>query len=319
MAKRTEPTIAQLRAFVAVADVGQFTDAARLIGVAQPTLSQALTSLEENLGVQLIERRPRGILLTPAGEHILPYARRAVAAVEAVNDAAAPDRGWLTGVLRIGVIPTVAPYLLPSILKVLPKEAPDLIPEFREDQTPRLLNSLKEGRIELAILALPTKESGLVELPLYDEDFVLVVPSDDKVAGKGNVKLDVLVDRPLLLLDEGHCLRDQALDVCAMAGAQTPEAGTAKASSLPTIVQFVIGGLGSSLLPDTAIAVEANRPGLAIARFASPAPGRRLGLVFRETTARTEEFEDLAEIIRRGVQNAELAARPVGGLTASSS
>lgn len=307
------PTVAQLRAFVAVADHLHFGAAAGALKVAQPTLSQALAGLEDTLGVQLVERSPRRVLLTAAGERLLPFARRAVEAVDAVATAAERDRGWLRGTLGIGVIPTVAPYLLPAVLRTLRREAPELQPEVHEDQTARLLAALRAGSLDVAVLALPSGEPGLTEIPLYDEDFVLVVPEGDALAGQEGLPRSILRAEPLLLLDEGHCLRDQALDVCKQAGAEDAASGAARASSLATVVQLVAAGLGATLLPATAVPVETRRGALGVARFADPAPGRRIGLVFRGTTARVEEFEDLAEILRRACRSGRLPVETVGG------
>ena len=306
----TAPTIAQLRAFVAVGRMRHFGDAAAQLGVSQPTLSQALSTLEANLGLQLIERSPRIVLVTPAGERLLPLAEAAVAAVDAVTDAVEPAR-WLTGSLRIGIIPTIAPYLLPATLRTLRREAPDLRLTVREDQTWRLLESLRRGELDIAVLALPVAEPGLVEIPVYDEDFVLATSNKSELAGKEDLPTTVLADMHLLLLDEGHCLRDQALDVCAQAGVTGAGHDAARASSLATIVQLVAADMGATLLPATAVPVEARGASIGVATFQAPAPGRKIGLVFRSTSSRTDEFADLAEILRRAVVKAKLPARPV--------
>lgn len=308
----TMPTVAQLRAFVAVADYLHVSAAAASLRVSQPTLSQNLAALEEVLGVQLIERSPRRVLVTPAGRRLLPLARQAVEAVEAVADAATPDRLWLSGPLRLGVIPTVAPYLLPAVLRSFETEAPDLEPIVREDQTFRLLDALRLGDVDVALLALPMGEPTLAEIPVYEEDFVVLTPLDHEWAGRQDVERYELSGAPLLLLDEGHCLRDQVLDVCHSAGVSTVTGAATRATSLATIVQLVAAGVGVTLLPETALPVESARGGVAVARFAGGAPGRTIGLVCRHTTGRRDEFEDLAEIVRRSV--ASLPARSVGGL-----
>jgi len=303
-------TVVQLRAFIAIAQTTHFGEAAALIGVSQPTLSQALSTLEANLDVQLIERNPRKVLVTAAGAKLLPFAQQAVNAMDAVVEAAQPAR-WLSGPMRLGVIPTIAPYLLPSVLRILQREAPDLEIAVHEDQTWRLIDALKRGDIDVAILALPTNEPGLHEIPMYVEDFVLALPAKSDLAGRVDVDPKTLASLHLLLLDEGHCLRDQALDVCAQAGAHDAGNDPARASSLATIVQLVSAGLGATLLPATAVSVEARGAALGIAHFKAPAPGRRIGLVYRSSTRRTQELEDLAEILRRAVIKGKLAARPL--------
>ena len=303
-------TVVQLRAFVAIAATQHFGDAAAMIGVSQPTLSQALSTLEANLDVQLVERNPRQVLVTAAGLKLLPFAQQAVAAVDAVVEAAEPAR-WLSGPMRLGVIPTIAPYVLPSVLRTIKREAPDLELSVHEDQTWRLIDALKRGEIDVAILALPTSETGLLEIPMYVEDFVLALPAKSELAGRVDVDPTTLQDLHLLLLDEGHCLRDQALDVCRQAGANDAGSDPARASSLATIVQLVSAGLGATLLPATAVTVEARGAALGIAHFKAPAPGRTIGLVYRASTRRGEELEDFAEILRRAVIKGKLAARPL--------
>ncbi|GAA1008408.1 hydrogen peroxide-inducible genes activator [Nocardiopsis tropica] len=293
-----QPTLAQLRAFVAVARSRHFGTAAAKLGVSQPSLSQALSSLESGLGVQLVERSTRKVLITEAGMSLLEQASGIVSSAAELVSSAAGLTGELRGTLRLGLIPTVAPYRLPALLPKLRAEVEDLTVTVVEDQTARLLESLRAGRIDAAILALPALTSGLAEIPLYDEEFVLVVPPDHPLAGRTDLTPDDLTGLPLLLLDEGHCLRDQALDLCRQAESGVGVIGDTRAASLATIVQCVSGGLGVTLLPEPAVCVELRGTDLAIARFAAPAPGRRIGLVYRASTAKTEGFAKLAEIAR---------------------
>lgn len=300
---RSAPTVAQLRAFVAVAELQHFGDAAGSLGVSQPTLSQSLSTMEAKLGVQLIERNPRRVLLTPDGTRLLPLARTAVEAVDTFQTAAQTDT-WLAGPLHLGVIPTIAPYLLPSLLPALQAKAPDLQLHVHEDQTERLLDALAVGSIDLALLALPLGDSRIACDPLYDEDFVLAVPAGHRWAGRTDVQPAELHDEELLFLDEGHCLRDQAIDVCLSAGVAHPGETTARAASLPTIVQLVSVGLGMTFLPDSAVKIEARGAHLGIARFAAPAPGRAVVLARRRSSTRVDEFEAVAEIARRAIGRA---------------
>ncbi|BDH57073.1 hydrogen peroxide-inducible genes activator [Tsukamurella sp. PLM1] len=293
-----QPTLAQLRAFVAVARSRHFGTAATSLGVSQPSLSQALASLEAGLGVQLVERSTRKVLITEAGMALLEQASGIVAsAAELVNNAAGLT-GELRGSLRIGMIPTVAPYRLPALLPRLRAEVEDLAVTVVEDQTARLLDALRSGRIDVAVVALPVLSAGIAEIPLYDEEFVLVVPPDHPFAGRDDLTADDLTGLPLLLLDEGHCLRDQALDLCRQAEAGVGVIGDTRAASLATIVQCVSGDLGVTLLPEPAVAVELRGTDLAIARFAPPAPGRTVGLAYRASSAKTDGFQRLAAIAR---------------------
>ena len=238
-----QPTLAGLRAFAAVAEKHHFSLAASGLGLSQSTLSQALSSLEAGLGVQLIERSTRRVFLTAEGEQL-----------------------------------------------------PELNLRVIEDQTERLITGLREGAVDAALLALPTDSAGMTEIPVYDEDFVLALPTGHPLAGKRKVPPAELADLPLLLLDEGHCLRDQALEICRNAGVRAKLANT-RAASLATAVQCVTGGLGVTLIPQTAVPVEAERSRLALAYFAAPRPGRRIGLVFRASSGREEPYRRLAGII----------------------
>jgi LysR family transcriptional regulator, hydrogen peroxide-inducible genes activator len=299
---RSTPTVAQLRAFVAVAEFQHFRDAAASLGVSQPTLSQSLATMEAKLGVHLIERNPRTVLVTPEGQFLLPLARTAVDAVDAFRTAALPDT-WLSGPLHVGMIPTIAPYLLPSLLPAVHAEAPELQLHVHEDQTDRLLEALAEGRIDVAVLALPLKDARIRTEALYDEDFVLAVPADHPWAGATDVSPSQLEVEQLLFLEEGHCLREQAVEVCVSSGVAHAGEANARAASLSTIVQLVSAGLGMTFLPDSAVKVETRGAQLGVARFAEPAPGRTIVLAQRRTSTRAEEFEDFAEIVRRAVES----------------
>ncbi|MGC0419245.1 LysR family hydrogen peroxide-inducible transcriptional activator [Embleya sp. AB8] len=294
------PTLSQLRAFSAVADHLHFRDAAAAVGTSQPALSGAIAALEETLGTQLVERTTRRVLLTPAGERVARHTRRVLDALADLVDEAESARRPFTGPLHLGVIPTVAPYVLPALLRLAREEYPDLQLYVHEEQTGSLLDGLTGGRLDLLLLALPSGIAGVEEIPLYEEDFTLIVPEGHPLAGRTDVPRAALRGLDVLLLDEGHCLRDQALDVCREVGAT--EAGATRAASLPTLVQLVAGGLGVTLLPQTAIDVE-TRPGsqLAVSRFAAPAPYRRIGLTMRSSTGRGAEFADLAVALRRAV------------------
>jgi LysR family hydrogen peroxide-inducible transcriptional activator len=291
-----QPTIAGLRAFVAVAEKRHFSSAATTLGVSQSTLSQALAALETGLGTQLIERSTRRVFLTTEGTQLLPRAQAVVEAVDAFTTAAAGTSDPLQGSMRLGLIPTVAPYVLPAVLAGLAQQMPALTLRVIEDQTERLLTALREGTLDAALIALPADAGGITEVPIYEEDFLLAVPPGHPLSGKHRVPATALAQLPLLLLDEGHCLRDQALDVCQKAGVRAELADT-RAASLATAVQCVTGGLGVTLIPQTAAPVEAAHSKLGLARFAAPRPGRRIGLVFRSSSGRDESYRRLAGII----------------------
>ncbi|MFC6884336.1 MULTISPECIES: LysR substrate-binding domain-containing protein [Actinomadura] len=294
--------MAQLRAFMALAEHLHFRDAAAALRMSQPALSGAVAALEETLGTQLVERTTRRVLLTPAGERVARRAERVLAELDRLVEDVRAVRGTLVGPLRVGVIPTVAPYLLPVVLPRLAREYPELELSVHEEQTDHIVAELLAGRLDVVLLALPTPAAGVTELVLYDEEFVLVAPEGHDVAD-GPIAREALNELDVILLNEGHCLRDQALDVCREVGARA--AAATYATSLATLVQLVSGGLGVTLVPETALPVETRRaPNLQLRRFAEPAPYRRIGLGYRSTSPRAAEFEALAEGIRAAVAEA---------------
>lgn len=298
-----QPSIAQLRAFAAVAEHLHFRDAAAALGMSQPALSGAVSTLEEALGVQLLERTTRKVLLSPAGERLAARARTVLDAVRGLMEEAEAVRAPFTGVLRLGVIPTVAPYLLPTVLRTVHDRYPELDLQVHEEQTTSLLGGLAQGRLDLLLLAVPLDAPGIVELPLFDEDFVLVMPHDHWLGGRSDIPREALREMDLLLLDEGHCLRDQALDICREIGHEPGAPVNTSAAGLSTLVQLVAGGLGATLLPRTALPVETSRTDrLAIGYFADPAPSRRIALAMRSGTARQDEFEEFTAALREAMK-----------------
>ncbi|KOT91247.1 hypothetical protein ADK86_23685 [Streptomyces sp. NRRL F-5755] len=295
--------MAQLRAFAAVAEHLHFREAAAEIGMSQPALSGAVSALEEALGVQLLERTTRKVLLSPAGERVAARARTVLEAVGDLMEEAEAARAPFTGVLRLGVIPTVAPYLLPTVLRLVHDRYPNLDLQVHEEQTGSLLDGLQQGRLDLLLLAVPLGAPTITELPLFDEDFVLVAPQDHWLGGRGDIPREALKDMDLLLLDEGHCLRDQALDICREAGREDGAPVTTSAAGLSTLVQLVAGGLGVTLLPRTALRVEtARNDQLTTGYFADPAPSRRIALAMRSGAARQSEFEEFAAALREAMR-----------------
>ncbi|MEU6879724.1 hydrogen peroxide-inducible genes activator [Streptomyces sp. NPDC046712] len=306
-----QPSFSQLRAFAAVAECLHFRDAAASIGMSQPALSAAVSTLEEALGVQLVERTTRKVLLSPAGERLAVRAKAVLDAVAELMEEAEAAQAPFTGVLRLGVIPTVAPYLLPTVLSLVHRRYPDLDLQVHEEQTSSLLEGLAAGRLDLLLLAVPLGVPGVTELPLFDEDFVLVAPEGHPLAGRDDIPREALKELNLLLLDEGHCLRDQALDICREAGRTEGAPVTTTAAGLSTLVQLVAGGLGVTLLPRTAVKVEtARNTALFTGSFAGPAPSRQVALAMRTGAARQAEFEELAEALRGAMKR--LPVRVVG-------
>ncbi|MFF5211554.1 LysR substrate-binding domain-containing protein [Streptosporangium sp. NPDC000396] len=303
------PTLAQLRAFLAVADHLHFREAATSLRMSQPALSSAVSALEETLHTQLLERTTRKVLLTPAGERVAMHAARVLTAVGDLMGEVAHSREPFSGPAHLGVIPTVAPYMLPVLLPMFSRRFPRLKLTVHEAKTETILEELREGRLDMVLLALPTETAGLVEEPLYDEDFLLAFPADHPLADQPEpLGRDVLKGLDIVLLNQGHCLREQAIDVCREVGARAT--ATTYATSLPTLVQLVAGGLGVTLLPESTAAVETGkRVRLALRRFRPPAPGRTIGLAYRASSAKASEYAQLAKAVRTAIRAKRLPVR----------
>lgn len=286
-----------LRYFVALADTRHFGKAAERSFVSQPTLSAQIKKLENYLGVQLIERQPRRVTLTEAGAKILPLARRVLQESDEIVSLARNEHDPLSGKLKVAFIPTIGPYLLPLVARRLRKRLPELKLMLYEYQTGPLLEKLRAGDIELGILALPVPLDGLQARELYHENFTLAVPNNNPLAKKSNIKLDDLSGETLLLLEDGHCLRDQALDVCSRV--EVKESDDYRATSLETLRQMVAAGLGVTLLPELATRGPfGSGQGLTVKSFARPIPSRTVGAIWRKSSSRTEAINAVCEVIQ---------------------
>jgi LysR family hydrogen peroxide-inducible transcriptional activator len=304
MARRSRPTLRQLEYLLAVSETLNFRAAAAASHVSQPALSQQIRLLEEQLGVTLLERDKRSTRLTKAGEIVVGQARAVLADVDGLVDAALGQGEPLAGTLRLGAIPTVAPYVLPGLLRGAAERHPRLRVVVQEAQTSSLLEALRVNRVDVALLALP--EKGFASRPLFDEPFLLVAPAGHPLARKAAVKAADLKRQPLLLLDDGHCLREQALSFCDGTGV-TPVSDV-RAASLATLVQLVAAGLGVTLLPAIAAAVEVPEgAGLVVRPFTKPAPRRTIGLVWRTTSPRAAEYALLAETAQKSLPRGAVA------------
>lgn len=285
-----------LRYLVAVADTGHFGKAAERCFVSQPTLSAQLKKLEDYLGVPLIERQPRGALLTPAGSEIVERARRIIDASDEVVDIARTHKDPLAGRLRVAFLPTIGPYLLPIVVPKLRKALPRLDLMLYEYQTAPMLEKLRAGELDLGILALPIEIDGLVTRPLYDEPFVVAAPANHPLADKKQIRVEDLSGATLLLLEDGHCLRDQALDVCNRIDAE--EKQDFRATSIETLRQMVAAGAGVTLLPELATRGSHAAPrGLVLRPFVKPQPSRRIGAVWRKSSARQSAIQMVSDVI----------------------
>ena len=293
-------TLRQLTYFKALAEQRNFGRAAEVVHVSQPALSVQIRELEKTLGAVLVERQARDVVLTPFGRRILAHAERVLAATQALGDAAR-WRGGLSGQLRLGLIPTIAPYLLPTALEALRSRDISLDVQVQEAKTGRLLAELRAGRLDAAVIALPSAEEGLVEIPLFEDRFLLAGSTARLAAQGGGPGADAL--RPmelgasqLLLLEEGHCLTDQALDVCGRGrGHAQINMG---ASSLSTLSRLVAAGFGLTLMPELAALQEQRAaPDMHLMRFSAPEPARQVGLVRREASEDDGWFTALATML----------------------
>lgn len=299
-------TLRQLRYFEALAQQGHFGRAADTCAISQPALSMQIRELEETLGTELFERGARQVRLTAFGEEVAARARDILRSVDELGDLARAARESLTGRLRIGIIPTIAPYLLPAIIGDLTQLHAGLELHVRESVTPKLLQEIAEGRLDAAIVALPVSEPSLTEVALFAEEFVLVRPESDRDHPVPD--RETLREMRLLLLEEGHCFRDQALSFCNIHSALPRE--LLDGSSLTTLVQMVGAGIGVTFIPEMAIAVETRSAPVSIARFRNPRPSRTVGMIWRRTSPLGRQMVQIADAVRQSAAAQRERLRP---------
>ena len=287
-----------LKYLVALADHRHFGKAADASFVSQPTLSTQIRKLEDELGVALVERAPRKVMLTPVGREIVERARRIVAEVEQLGEVARRSRDPEAGTVRLGIFPTLGPYLLPHVVPRIRKRFPQLELLLVEEKSDVLLQRLREGTLDAALLALPLHDDQLHAEFLFEEPFLLAVPESHPLANHGPLALDDLSSQTLLLLEDGHCLRDQALDVCRTAGAG--ENGGFRATSLETLRQMVAANVGVTLLPSLAVKPPvAQSDAIRLLPFRDPQPSRRIAMVWRRSSAMGDFLMQLASEFKR--------------------
>ena len=286
-------TLRQLRYFDALTRHGHFGRAANACAVSQPALSMQIKDLEEALGGVLLERGARQLALTTLGAERARRVRDILRAVDELGDFARASRDRLAGRLRVGMIPTIAPYLLPKVIENLARIHPELDIHVRETLTPKLVEEVAEGRLDTAIVALPVSEPSLTEVALFSENFLLVRPGRDEGTPVPSRKR--LREMRLLLLEEGHCFRDQALAFCNMQSSAARE--VLDASSLSTLVQMVGAGIGVTLIPEMAVEVETRSAPVSLARFKKPQPSRTIGMVWRSTNPLARRLLQISEVV----------------------
>jgi LysR family transcriptional regulator, hydrogen peroxide-inducible genes activator len=286
-------TLRQLRYFDALARHSHFGRAAEACAISQPALSMQIKEMEEALGGLLLERSARQVSLTRFGEELAQRVRDILRSVDELGDFARASRDRLAGRLRIGMIPTIAPYLLPRIIGNLTRMHPELDIQVRETLTPKLIRELAEGRLDTAIVALPVSEPSFTEVALFSENFLLVRPRKDE--GTPVPSSEMLREMRLLLLEEGHCFRDQALSFCKTQSSQPRE--MLDANSLSTLVQMVSAGIGVTLIPEMAVPVETRSASVSVARFKNPQPLRTIGMIWRKTSPLARQLLQISEVV----------------------
>src|SRR5262245_27517484 len=294
----TPMTLRQLRYFDALARHSHFGRAAMACAISQPALSMQIKELEDALGAVLIERGARQVRLTELGEEAALRVRDILRAVDELGDFARASKDRFAGRLRLGMIPTIAPYLLPAAMGDLTRLHPELDIHIREAMTSKLIEELAEGRLDAALVALPVSEPSLTEVALFAESFLLVRPGEDEEAPVPDSEM--LREMRLLLLEEGHCFREQALSFCNMPSSLPRE--VLDASSLSTLVQMVSAGMGVTLIPEMAVPVETRRAPVSVARFKDPQPSRTIGMIWRKTSPLAGQLLELSEVVRRSAE-----------------
>jgi LysR family transcriptional regulator, hydrogen peroxide-inducible genes activator len=288
-------TLRQLRYLDALARHRHFGRAADACAVSQPALSMQIKDMEQHLGAVLVERRAGEVVLTETGRVVAQRGERILSEVSDLEDFARHRGGVLSGRLRFGVIPSVAPYVLPRLLPVLQDRYPELELELRETQTRFLVEELLRGTLDVVMIAMPAPAADIETLALFEDAFLLAAPSADDLPNRTRITADDIDQSRLILLEEGHCLRDQALAFCNDAsGGTLRELG---ATSLTTVMQMVANGYGVTLIPEVAVTVEARDERVKLLRFAKPEPYRTIGLGWRKTSSRARDFEALGKIV----------------------
>lgn len=303
-------TLKQLKYFDALSRELHFGRAAEQCSVTQPALSMQIHELEETLGLILVERTRTGVQLTCKGAELAERSARILGEVRDFVAYAHHSNRMLTGPLRFGVIPSIAPYMLPPLLPLVRQAYPDLELYVRETQTVTLTDELLDGKLDVLLLALPLKHHDIESMTLFEDRFLLALPKNRKLSGTVRATKELVEQERLLLLEEGHCLRDQALSYCQLQ--QVDMVNTFGASSLSTIVEMVAAGFGITLLPEVSLGVEERGRDIQLLRFAAPEPFRTIGLVWRSSSPRKDDFKELGRLITRAALEGPIAKARAG-------
>jgi LysR family transcriptional regulator, hydrogen peroxide-inducible genes activator len=307
-------SVRQMRYFDILATTLHFRKAAEVARISQPALSAQIAEMETRLGTTLFERTRRSVVLTNMGQRLLPRVQSILDEIRSLEELASEKRGTLRGRLRMGIIPTIAPYLLPILIPDLREQYPDLAIELREAVTSKLVEDLRLGDLDVLIAALPIDGEGTVTMPLFRDRFLIATSSNDMdILSSPLTQENVAIER-LLLLEEGHCLRDQALAVCS--SVKQRQLVNYGATSLSTLLQMVSHGMGLTLIPEIAVRTEASRNNVRIVSFADPEPAREIGLIWRKQSKRRDDFEALAAAIVDCSRRLMVSAKELNDLAA---
>ncbi len=286
--------IRDFKYLIALAETEHFGQAATRCHVSQPTLSMQIKKLEDELGVQFFERTNKSVMITPIGKALAEQARQILGEINTLKQIANNAKDPFSGEFRLGIIPTMGPYLLPKLLPIIKKHLPKINIIVYENKSQLILSELRSGLLDAIILALPIKEDGLTAQELFEEPFLLALPKQHPLAKKTNIQLKDIENEELLLLEEGHCLRDQALEVCGMLGSK--DRSGFKATSLETLRHLVASGAGMTLLPE--MAIQKSNTNIALKPFSKPVPTRKVGMVWRQNSARLACCEKMMSLFR---------------------
>jgi LysR family hydrogen peroxide-inducible transcriptional activator len=278
---------------IAVAKLGNFGAAAKACNVSQPALSMQIKKLEDILGVQIFERKGKSFLVSDVGKQIIAKAEDIIRKNSELREIAKQAKDPYSGTIKLGAFPTLAPYYLPKIMPGLGKKFPKITFLLREEKTPELIKKLENGELDIALLAIPTGVENMQEIAVFDDEFLVALPTNHPLAKRKILKRTDIADEKILLLEDGHCLRNQALEYCEIMGAH--EMHDFRATSMETLREMVASGLGITFIPEIAAVPRKN---IVYIKLERPAPSRKIGLVFRNTHARSKVFKELAELLR---------------------
>ncbi|KXF78518.1 LysR family transcriptional regulator [Paramesorhizobium deserti] len=305
-------TVRQMRYFDALATTLHFRKAAEMAHVSQPALSAQIAEMEEIAGAQLFERTRKSVVLSEMGQRLLPRIRNILREIRSLEEIAAQKRGLLHARIRLGIIPTIAPYLVPVLIPMLRERYPTLKTELKEAVTSKLIEDLRAGELDAIVAALPVEDDMLTVEPVFHDRFLIATSANDNDVLSSPMTQDNMAVERLLLLEEGHCLREQALAVCSVT--RPRQLINYGATSMATLLQMVSHGMGLTLIPEIAVRAEAGHTKMRIVPFADGEPRREIGLIWRRQSERQDDFRALAQCISESADTLRLNSEELSAL-----